>query len=129
MESRFKVTVIPGKVVINSGLLVYCSEFVEIWSFDFRSKYAELLSYGWGPDGLTVSFTASDRTLYIDTLSISPTDINFEHDDGANWNVLAEGGRYGWTVVLYKEATQLAEDIDTIYFEFRELWNEDNVSE
>lgn len=132
MESNFDVNVVPGQIIINSGDLILCKSQVEIWEFDFRSKYAGLMCTGVGSDFTTgkysysVSFHAAEETLFYDTSVNIWTDIQFFPKDGCrDWRLMVDGGRYSWTIALFKRDSSVEDS--NHFFEYRHLWKENGV--
>lgn len=92
--------VIPGEIVVYNGWEIP-GEY-KVLSFDLKSKYAEVLSWGSGDDCPSVILWANEGTLKTDKkLKNTPTKIKLK--DYRGWNVLGVNvGRYTLTIFLEK---------------------------
>lgn len=97
-DLNYQVT--PGEIVVNDGWEVP-GEY-KVISFDLKSKYAEVLSWG-SDDGYPVVYLwAAERTLKTnEAMKDIPTEIKLK--DYRGWDVLGtDVGRYSLTIFLEK---------------------------
>lgn len=92
--------VVSGEIVVNNGWEIP-GEY-KVISFDLKSKYAEVLSWGSGDDCPFVLLWANESTLKTDEkLKNTPTEIKLK--DYRCWSVLgANVSRYTLTIFLEK---------------------------
>lgn len=120
-----KIVVHPGTIIINEICQFVDKPYLKVFYIECKSKYAEILSTGYiytTPDDknalrkFDLNLNRSDRTLYIDPSTNMTTQIVFEDFvKGPDWRIMAEGGRYSFRVILYKED----------HNSFKELWRAD----
>jgi hypothetical protein len=103
--NAIKVEIDEGAVLINNAFLCKKSKGIHCIEIDLTSKYAEVIGYQQGSDGVAISFGAGEHTLHTSkTCETSElTLIKFPTYKG--WRVfsLSPVARYTCRVVLIKE--------------------------
>jgi hypothetical protein len=108
--------VTEGAVRISSVTPILIHDDVEVWDIDCYSKYASILTFGTTKDMDETSrphvvLQATEDTLHTKPGTAELTTIEFApRDREEQWGIMVDGGRYLFTVTLYRYPTP---DTDT----------------
>lgn len=107
---NYEISVIPGRVVINSIDPIKVYEDVIIFTIDCITKRAEV-----DAQGTTLYLEAGQETLHVDTnyehgaqISIKGLD-EWSYGNGG-WRSVAQGGRYSIVWILYRWKPEVVEN-------------------
>ena len=93
-------TVTPGEIRLNTVVCLIRHEDVEVWEVDCQSKYAEV---AWLDNKIGL-FAGIETLRPNEELRSKTTWLDFGKDK--SWRTSVSGGRYSFTIVLFRQRSE-----------------------